>query len=407
MSDDLPGSDRLAGQFVWIAAGRVASAILQAVALLLLVRSMGPSDFGLVAAVLGLVTVAQAAFDLGLPTLAARERARDSVAGLVGSALAINTVTSLAVLAILACLGLLLSMHDERFLLLLPLAVSAAFERISDARLGVAVADGDARHNFVGMVGRRAVTVGVLVAVLALTSLNPLFAFAVSSALGATASAVYARLVVRVHRDARAPAAAHVIRAGRSFWLNSLGLQARNLDATIVTALAGGVQGGYYGLASRLAVPLRLPATSMGAALLPVATRSEGRGRRISNLKIAVAMWLACATAYAIAVPLTPSLLPAVTGPGYGGAVGTLQITLLGLCAAALCSLLTPVLQGWGKQREVAVISVSCSVLCLASVAVCAIIGGSIGAALALASSYFVQAIALGVITFSTLQRSR
>lgn len=391
MSPDAPARRRLGGQFSWIAAGRVLSALLQAVALILLVRAAQPADFGLVAAALGIVTVAQSGLDLGLPTLAARERARLYDSPVVAAALNINRITSFALLAILAAIGMVLSLNQPLFLLLLPLSVSAAFERIADARLGVAVADGDARHNFIGMVGRRLIAVLILVFGLWWGQIDAILIFSLGSAVGAVFSALYAACVVSVVRLAPLPPLQNTLRSARSFWINSLALQARNLDATFVTVIAGGVQGAFYGLSSRLGVPLRLPATSMGAALLPAAARARTFRARLGNLRVAVPVWAGCVLFYVAGIPLLPAVLPHIAGPGYEGAVPVLQVTFAGLCAAAFASLATPVLQGWGQQKFVAVVSTVAMVACLAGVSVGAAFGGAFGAAIGWSASFVVQ----------------
>lgn len=322
---------------------------------------------------------------------------------MVWAAIRLNTLSSLGMLLVLTLLWVVMSIGEITYLLLLPLALSATFERLSDARLGVAIADGDARNNFVGLVGRRILSVVIFLLASGLGA-NPVLAFTGAAAFGGLASFIYAARVVRIQvpERTRRPGVRSVFRASLHYWINSFALQLRNLDTTLATLFGGAVQGGFFGLASRLTVPLRLPASSMGAALLPVAARqSEATADTLTQrrklLRTAALGWSVCSVIYLIAVPLIPPLLPVLVGQAYTGAILPLQISLGGLCFAAFCSLGVPVLQGWGFQRWVAIVSVFSTAVCLAGVAAGAVLLGSIGAAIALAGSFALQALLIAV----------
>lgn len=396
------GKGGIGRQFSWIAAGRGVGAGLQALSLVLVVRQVSPADFGVLAAALGLTVVIQSGFDFGLPTLAVKARSASASDPLVAVALRLNAISSVGMLVGLAGLWLALSFADNAYLSLVPLALSAAFERLSDTRLGIAVADGDARHNFVGLIGRRALAVAAFLILSLVLHVDPILAFTTSAALGAFASWVYSLFVIRVEAEParNRPTATIVFRAAVHFWVNSFALQLRNLDATLATVFGGAVQGGFFGLASRLSVPLRLPATSMGAALLPAAARlsdaptSAAAGTR-RLLRTAAIGWAGCGVGYLVGILVVPILLPLLVGPDYDGAILPLQISLVGLCFAAFCSLAVPILQGWGRQRFVAATSVISTFVCLVGVLVGSLQAGAVGASVALAGSFAFQALLL------------
>lgn len=66
--------NRLFKQFSWILLGRVVAAALQAATVVILARLLGPLQFGVLAAVLGIIIWLQAVADLGMAKLVVRER---------------------------------------------------------------------------------------------------------------------------------------------------------------------------------------------------------------------------------------------------------------------------------------------------------------------------------------------
>jgi O-antigen/teichoic acid export membrane protein len=387
---------RIRSQFAWISIGRVVAALLQAGTMLLLVRSLPPEQFGFFAAVLGVLAVPQVLFDLGLPTLVIRERARDRLDGSVTAALRLNTGLALTLALCLGAIFVSLAVIvDPRYWLLLPLAVWAAAERSADTWLGVVLADGDAKVNTTNLVVRRVVTMLIFLALTVSPTIEPMLAFSVAVAASAVGSMVFAYLYVS-RRLAPTDGSRMITLLARSYpyWINSVAAQAQNLDAAITSALAGQLQAGYYATSARLTNPLRILPASLATVLLPVAAKKTSKNLRSVLLLVAGASAI-FALLYLVLFAAVPYLVPLALGAAYQGAVVPLQVTSIGLVFASSAALLGAVLQGVGKKNFVAAISVVSTSVCLAGVALGALTHGAVGAASGLAVAYLVQSLAL------------
>lgn len=390
------GRKKLASQFAWVSIGRLLGALIQAVTMLLLARDLGPYEFGIFSAVFGTAIVFQSGLDLGIATMVVKERAADSANPIIQSALkladrlafAIFGVTALPLLA----MGLFL---DSFFYALLPLSVWAACERHTDTWLSVPLADGDARINTQNLLIKRTVTALLYVGAV-LADIDPAVAFSAAMALTALVSLVVIRKVVYNRIDVARPLTPYsaVLRQSWPYWLNSLGTQARNLDTLLVSAVAGPSQAGLYAVTSRATGPLRILSTSMAAVLLPAsASKSPKQIRRL--LRFVGLATIGCAILYGGLVLIAPAVIRIFLGDSYIGATLPLQIVLGGLVFAAISSLFTSMLQGVGLQLYVAKTAIITTSTCLVLVCAGGLYQGAIGAALALAGSFVIQAMIL------------
>lgn len=385
-------------QFVWVAGGRIAAAVIQALMLLLLARSVAPADFGIFSAIFGLGVVAQNVFDLGLGTFVIRERARDSESPLLVRALQMNSGASLLMGLVGTTALLVTSLGDATFLTYIPLIVAMAVERNADVRLGLALADGKARINVTNLVTRRTFALVLFVPLTYLAHLDPIIAFGLASVAAATASALSAHLYIRgtdIERGTRTSVRT-TLAAATPFWINSVATQARNLDALLVTVLAGPVVSGLYATASRLTGPLRILPTSLSAVLLPQATRlasdSAERRRWLRGVLKVTGVMLVF---YGMLALVIPPLVPLVLGAEYAPSGTAVRIVLAGLVFAAAASLLSTTLQGWGDAAYVGKVAAVTTAVCLAAVGLGALELGASGAAIGLSLSFLVQAAAL------------
>jgi O-antigen/teichoic acid export membrane protein len=387
---------RAGGQFIWVSGGRVVAALIQAITMVVLIRAVTPAEFGIFSAVYGVITVAQTALDLGLPTLVIRERSKDATNGIVAAALRLNNLLSLLlVCCLLTGLVTLGVMADVRFFLLLPLAIWAAAERNADAWLGVVFADGDAKINTANLVSRRIGNLLMFVGLSQFTKLDPVLAFCLSSMGAACLSWVFAHsYVAKRLPPSNNMTARQLVHESWPYWVNSVATQARNLDTAIAGIVSGPIQAGFYAAAARLTSPLRILPTSLASVLLPAAARRSsstmGGILRLIGLSLG-----GMALIYATLAVLVPWAVPVFLGPGYVGGVRALQITMIGLVFAASASLLGAPLQAVGLKHYVASVAVVTTISCLLGVAIGATYFGAIGAAFGLSFSYLVQSIAL------------
>lgn len=383
----------LAGQFSWLISGRIIAAGIQAVTLIFVARALGPADFGLFNAVLGIMIVMQAISDLGVGKLLVRERSSGERPELVAGGIRLNARSS-AVLGIVLGIGLatLGFASDQRFLLMLPLAVSVAGEKNADTWLGIAIADGDVRYSTMILVARRACALAIFL-LLSSTPFPAIVNYSSAMACAAVGSVVFARRLISP-RVKTMPAMAKVtIRAAVPYWVNTFAVQLRNLDTAIVTAVAGAGAAGFYSTASRLTTPLRMLPNSFAVVMLPHATRTQTQSIRTVLVRVGIFVSITGAMYLLLAV-LIPWVIP-LLGEAYRPATVPLQIVLVGLVFAGLTSLLGAVMQGRGMQKSVAMVSVGSTVYTLVALWALAHFLGAIGAALGLATGFALEAIAL------------
>jgi O-antigen/teichoic acid export membrane protein len=387
---------KIRSQFAWVSMGRVFAALLQAVTMLFLVRALPPEQFGFFAAIFGLLAVPQVLFDLGLPTLVMRERARDRLDGSVTAALRINSWLALLLALCLSTIFIFLALvTDSRFWFLLPLAIWAAAERSADTWLGVVLADGDARVNTVNLVVRRVVALVVFLLLSRLAPVDPIFAFSIAVAVSATGSLAFAyRYVARRLAPTDGSTFKELVSRSYPYWINSVAAQSQNLDTAITSGIAGPLQAGFYATSARLTNPLRILPASLASVLLPVAARRDSRNLRGLFIVVATSSGL-FVVMYSLLFLAVPALVPFALGSAYLGAVVPLQITSIGLIFAAGSALLAALLQGLGRKHFVAVVSVISAAACLVGVAAGAYSWGATGAAVGLAGAYFIQCVAL------------
>lgn len=386
---------KLSLQFSWILLGRVLAAGLQATILAVLARALGPQQFGVLAAILGVIILLQAASDLGMGKLIVRERSAGDSEDLLAGGLWVNSISStiLGLILALVFVGAALTI-DKSFFLMLPLAISAAGEKNADAWLGVAIADGDTHLNSINLVGRRALSLIIFMG-LSHFEVSPLLSYSIAVAISALASVMFARQHVSKIVLSKEISIKLTLLAARPYWVNTLAVQFRNLDSAIVGIVASPAAAGFYATAAKLSSPLRMLPTSLAVVILPHAarTRNESAG---SLAKIAFASGSIVGVLYILIALLVPWALPLLLGDSYLPAVTPLQIVLIGLVFASFSSLFEAALQGRGYPRMVAISSVLTTLYLLTTMVTFTTISGAIGSAVALATSYAFESIVLG-----------
>lgn len=384
---------KIASQFAWVSMGRVVAAVLQALILALVARSVTPAEFGILGVFLGIATVAQTVIDMGVATFIIRERAARPDSGEIALAMRFNSFTSICLVVLTAVAITVAGVGiSSAWWLLLPLAIWIGSERNADARISIALADGDAKINVANLVGRRLLATALLLALVSL-GVDGLLSYAVALALAAALSSVFANSYVRKRVAPRSDTTyRELLRKSRPYWIHSVATQSKNLDSALVAAGAGAAAAGFYTAGSRLTNPLRILPYSLASVLLPEATRAHANGRTLRPAYVlAGAMGVGLSVVYLALVPVAPWLVVTVLGPAYEGAVGVIQIVLLGFPFAAGISLVHVLLQAVGRKGIVAVSSTIFAVVTLASVWLAAVLWGAIGAAIALSVSTAAQ----------------
>lgn len=387
----------LLSRTTWIAGSRLAAALIQALSLILVARQVGPADFGILAAFMGIVIVLQALFDFGLSTYITRLRAECPESPLITIAIKIFQYAGLVLLVVTVGSAVGVSLVSQRpWWLLIALAAAGYFERQCDVRLTIAMADGEVWKNSLTLLVRRILTMLLLLAMLQ-TGLNSIASFGIASLAGAIASFVLSHKFVVIENPKTWAKWCHVMdifSVSKFFWTNSLGVQFRNLDVILVASLATPMVAGYYGAIARSLNPLLLLSTSVATVLLPIAVKSKNSHSKSLYGSISVVLGLVCIL-YAILAINAAAIVEVAFGPSFGPATTGFQIVLLGLCFASASSMQTALLQAHGKERIAGHVSVCTAVMALMGVGVGVLVGGVTGAAAGLAGSFVVQSILL------------
>ncbi|WP_334683881.1 oligosaccharide flippase family protein [Arthrobacter sp. CAN_A214] len=387
----------LAEQFAWTSGGRIISALVQAVTYLLIARDAGPQLFAAVAVAIGLATVLQSIFDLGISTYLVKERALNPDSVYVHAGLLVNRFASggLLIFSSLLLLGAGVILNPD-YISLVPLALWVAGDRFIETRLGLAIADGKAHIASTNLFLRRTISLSIYLLV-TFCGVPPLAAvsasFSASTLISLICMPKLKYSVLSGERNQRA-LIRDVIRLSRPFWFNSVATQVRNIDTLVVSGVGGLTTGGLYGLVARAIGPLRILSTSLSAVLLPAASRAGGSS--LSHLRRSVGVLIvSLAVFYSLIVVIVPYVVPAFLGSAYEGAVFPMQIVIGSLIFASVASLLNAVLQATGREWYVAHVSATTSLLTLLLCGLGAVVAGAVGAAIGVAVTFVVQALAL------------
>ncbi|STX04935.1 lipopolysaccharide biosynthesis protein [Kocuria rosea] len=384
-------------KFAWLVISRLVAALLQAASLIVVARNAGPEIFGVMAAFMGLVIVLQTVFDCGLFTFITRLRASEPESPTVTRALKTYKYIGLGLCVILTALAISLSMAGEMpWWTLMPLAFAGWLERQGDVRLTVALADGEVWKSSATLVIRRSITLGLLVA-FGMTAVSPVLAFGTASLVASVVSLGLSYKLVVLRTEAGKISIVEVrqiLRTSRPFWINSIGVQIRNIDVVLVGAVAGSVVAGLYGAIARSLNPLMLLASSMASVLLPMAVKADRKGGRSLVVPVVLLMCF-IAFVHIIGAIFADKYVPLLFGVEFLPAVGGFRIVLIGLIFASFSSIQTALLQARGREILVGRVSLVTSALALGGIAIGAYQGGVLGATIGLTISYVAQSLML------------
>lgn len=384
-------------KFTWLVISRLIAALLQAASLIVVARNAGPENFGIVAAFMGLVIVFQTIFDCGLFTFITKLRASEAESPAVSIALTTYRYIGLGLCLVLTVMAISLSVAGEMpWWTLVPLAFAGWLERQGDVRLTVALADGEVWKNSATLVIRRSITLGLLLA-LGLTAVSPVVAFGIASLVASVVSLGLSYKLVVVKVEAGSISIAEVrqlLRNSRPFWVNSIGVQIRNVDVLLVGTVASPVAAGLYGAIARSLNPLMLLASSMASVLLPMAVKTDRKSGR-SLIVPVISLMCLIAFVHILAAVFADKYVPLLFGAEFIPAVSGFRVVLIGIIFASFSSIQTALLQARGREVMVGKVSLVTSVLALCGIAIGAHQGGVLGATIGLAFSYVAQSFML------------
>ena len=381
----------LRSQFAWISGGRIVAAGAQAITLVIVARSLGPADFGLLSTLLGLAVIPQVVCDLGIGTYVLHKRAIVADSGSVTFALRVNGWTSaLAAAVFVGILASVALVAGPVVFLAAPLALWVGAEKNADTWANVLIADRDVVLSTAQLVVRRVLAAGLTIGLL-IAGIDAILAYSVAVAIAAVGSSVWARAIIRPRLAPIEPQPlSALIRETWPYWTHSVATQARSLDAPITAAVAGVTQAGFYAAAGRLTNPLRILPTSLASVVLPHIARQGGHVSVETRRAIALLM-IAMSGLFVALAATAPLYIPWLLGDAFEDAVLPVQIVVTGLIFGSAASILVSLHQARGGQRYVSFASIATSLYCVPAVFLGASMWGAVGAAIALSSTFLLQ----------------
>lgn len=390
---------RLGRQFAGVFVSRGLGSALQAVALVILARSVSPAVFGAVSAVIAVVGFVLVVTGGGMSIFVPWARARaehDAVA----AALRFNSWSN-----VLSALVLVPAIAWWATSSATPLAValvglSLALERNVDTWLGVPIADGESKVAVVSVLVRRVGCLLVMIPVI-LAGGDPVLALGAGLVTGALAAQWHVRRAVRgLEGDASVLGVRAILGRAAPFLVANVTGQARTLDVGVVSLVGGPLAAGVYAAANKLVQPALLVPQALSTVLVPHSTRLDPSSARRLGVRLAAGL-VACAV---LAVPLVvwrEQVVVLILGEQYRGAGLTFAVALAGVGFVAWAATVAAVLQGQGRQKLVARLGVLFAILSLGGVAGGAASWGPTGAAAGLTVSWAAYAVVLAVLLAS------
>ena len=382
-------------QFLGILVSRGLGSGLQALALILLARSVPAAAFGAVTSVIALVGFLLVVTGFGMATFVPRARAQGADDD-VQAGLRLNWVSTAVTTPVLLLITGWWAFEHHAPVAVALICVSLGLERNVDTVLGVPIADGDSRTAAISMVLRRSVSLVVLVIGL-LTGVDAVLAYTVGLLVGALAAQVQIRLHVRdLPGSASAVPTRDLARRGWPFLVANVAGQARTLDVPLVAATLTPAAAGLYAAAVKLVQPLLLIPQSLAAVVAPRSARLEPPAARRLGARLIAALLAGGLLAVPFMV-FAEQIVVFLMGPTYAGSGPVLAWTLAGLPFFAVAAVLAALLQGQSREHLVAVVGVVSAVVTVLAVPLGAVMGGITGAAIALTCASVLRAGVLAV----------
>lgn len=380
-------------QAIYLIVGRGLASALQAATIILLARSITIASFGIVNAVTGFLLAMGMVLDLGLSTYLIKARALGD-SGRVVVILKIYSILTMASASISAVVIAALATRFNFDIAISLLGISAALERNVETLVAIPIADGDRFTPSINVLARRSVALALFSAGLVL-HLNPLLVFSASQLMsGVVGRTLLIRRLGRNGSKVPTISKVRVIREALPFLVSNVAGQARTIDTSLVSALAGANSGGLYAAAIKLTNPLLLIPQSLSAVVLPHAARASV----LEVKKIAIRL---VAFHIALLIGLIPGMIFArpvmelAFGTRYAAASSILVWALASLPFIGLSTALESILQGQERQRFVSLNGSLFLAVTLVLLVSSTLLYGPTGAAISIFASFAMKDIVL------------
>ncbi len=369
------GALTLLGGAARLGIGSVIGTAVAAVTTVLVASRLAPADWGNVATSMTWALAVSALVLFGLPQLLTREIA----AGRMDRSSAWSGSATSALIGIPLTAGLLIILGLPG-----PLALMAGLlTAVVTLRTGtMAPLSVDQRFGWLGgaAVTERLIALAVVVLMLYLDYL--VLALIVAQCVGlGTIAVLQSKGVVGLRRWRPDPPVRHIryLRSNSAFGVAAMLYTVAQLDIVLVYVLAGEQESGFFGVASRLVLPLSLVGSVVSTVLLPRIAATEGALKVPKRFLVLLVLGTFVATIAGIA--LLSSILVPLLGAAYAPSVPVCVIYLVATSLVLFTQPLVAVAQGRGLERPVARLMFFAEIVHLSVAAAGALIHGALGAA--------------------------
>jgi O-antigen/teichoic acid export membrane protein len=343
---------------------------------IVLARSLGPSDWGLFSALLGLSLGLATFVDLGLGTWLLRDLSRlreeepnaelrdhESSRRVIGG-ISANLLFGTLLLLIAGSVVALLREELATALTLVGLIAYTILVAASNCLEAFLRANRNVKRVAVAMLLERFLLLGLVVAI-AVIGIG-IWSIGIAYLLAGFARVAFVGKTVFI--DGRlpivVPKAHHVRRyvaSGVPFAFSTVALNVIPRFDTLVVAIVSATSAGYFALGDRIVGPALIAPAVASTALYPFLAR-EGRGSKAA-WKISAVMMILGFTAAGAGLFLAPIVVPLLFGSSYEPAVPVVQTMLFVIPFSSASSPLLARLYTSGKERRVFVVTFSASAL--------------------------------------------
>jgi O-antigen/teichoic acid export membrane protein len=361
---------------------------------IVLARSLGPSDWGLFSALLGLSLALSTFVDLGLGTWLLRElsklmeeeqslerRQEESSRRVIGAVIA-NASCGLLLLVGSVVVALLIGAKGHTILALLCLITYTSLLTASSCLEAFLRAQRRLKRVVAAILLEKLVLLTLATAAALLVS--ALWAIAVAYLIAGLArlSFIVYTIFVRDLLPVMRPTFRHIQRfvmGGIPFAFNTVALNVIPRLDTLLVAGFSATAAGYFALGDRAVGPALIVPVVTSAALYPFLSREASRSR--ASWKISGGM-LVVGSAIALAgVVLAPVAVPAICGQSYSSAVPVVRLMVLVVPFVYASNPLLAHLYTSGKERQVFAATLVASLLGTGAIVVGQVSAGPTGAA--------------------------
>jgi len=373
MSKEKEPASILGGAFR-LGLGSSLGTVVAAATTVLVASRLSPADWGEVATSASWALAVATLALFGLPQFATREIAagRMSAAAAWGASATASLLSAPLTFVLLTVLGVppVLSLLAGLLSVVVALRAGTAAPLVAGGRflwLGAAA-----------VVER---LIALVVAVLVLQLGSPLLALFAAQCVGTGVVALRQATGVEPLRNVRPWSPSRYFRLLKeniAFGTNAVLFTVAQLDIVLVYALAGEQESGFFGVASRLILPLALVGTVVSTVLLP---RLATTGEIAVPRRAAWLLLLALAAGLTAGVLLVNLVLVPVLGAAYAPSVRVCVVYLFAIGLVLVNQPLVAVAQGCGRERTAARLLVLHEIVHLGVAAVGALVYGAFGAA--------------------------